>query len=591
MTAPASTQKLMYMFALIEDDKLVKDPDHSGIYYGGLSNNLETFLAPMLDKDPDFVRDRVFLVPENLIPYAPSRDLWDRVATDSVEYFTGKWINWEDGPFPASLPPEGSRHISVFIAPLSQYEQLNEERDKLTELRMENLSKHPEKAPSTGAKTSTFIKDNKSAPIAIGRPKEKYSYPVPISILQPEFAQFRKDIVSGPLSPELAPLARKWRDELSEYFATETEREAKFHELLSELLDGLKVSKKKFSGYETDGGVDLMDVIELLVVPLLVEVKTEFNQSNCDGFFELVLYYLEGTRKILRDDIFKGDWRKTRIPSLLLIHNGPYVQAIGAVDIGETYVEPISSSIPLYFNEFDTASLENLLRFMTALRHLFRSLYAVYQKPNDHAVDADQVRFPHVRSYQSSSGVTIPFTYMERVSRIRLVFTACTEDCRKIIVKFGYGQYGVDAHKAAAQAGLAPDLLNYTKLPGGWWMVVMDRLEDGFLPCDEIGNIERPCREVINSALSKFHGLGFVHGDMRDTNVFVRFYEGRWQCQIIDYDWAGREGEVVYPIGVYSSTDVWRPGRYMDGQLITSEHDRRTVEEFLYRRTIVNRFE
>ena len=187
---------------------------------------------------------------------------------------------------------------------------------------MKNLSKHPEKAPSTGAKVSTFITDNELAPIAIGRPKKKDFYPVPISLLQPEFAQFREDIVSGPLDRELTPLACKWRNELSGYFAVESEREAKFHELLSELLDDLKVSKKKIGSYTTDGGIDLMDVVELLVAPLLIEVKAEFTQSSCDGIFELVLYYLEGTRRILRDDAFKGDWRKTRLPSLLLIHNG-----------------------------------------------------------------------------------------------------------------------------------------------------------------------------------------------------------------------------------------------------------------------------
>lgn len=36
-----------------------------------------------------------------------------------------------------------------------------------------------------------------------------------------------------------------------------------------------------------------------------------------------------------------------------------------------------------------------------------------------------------------------------------------------------------------------------TDLPGGWWMVVMETLEDDLLPCDEIGNLERPCKDAI----------------------------------------------------------------------------------------------
>lgn len=187
---------------------------------------------------------------------------------------------------------------------------------------MKNISKRPERAPSLGGKCSTFMKDNESAPLAIGRPKKREFYPVPLSLLQGEFAQFKQDIVSGPLDQELSALAYRWRDELSGYFATESLREVKFHELLYELLDGLKVSKKKFGNFATDRGTDLAaDVIELFMAPL-VEVKIELTQGSTDALFEIVLYYLEGARLILSDDAFKGDWRKTRLPSLLIIHNG-----------------------------------------------------------------------------------------------------------------------------------------------------------------------------------------------------------------------------------------------------------------------------
>lgn len=80
--------------------------------------------------------------------------------------------------------------------------------------------------------------------------------------------------------------------------------------------------KKKFNGHTTDGGLDLADVMELLVAPLLVRVKTEFTEGSCHSIFEIVLYYLEGVCFILEDDALKGNWRKTRLVSLLIIHNG-----------------------------------------------------------------------------------------------------------------------------------------------------------------------------------------------------------------------------------------------------------------------------
>ncbi|KAF9062703.1 hypothetical protein BDP27DRAFT_1336206 [Rhodocollybia butyracea] len=573
-----NAKELRYMFADLEDEKVVKYPNKKAApQYGGPGDDLESFITPIrkgYNETWGAQVEWVALVPDTPIPQCPL-----------VEYYTGYWHIWESDPLPVPIPPKGpSVVVSVFLVPRSSYDQLNEERDRLTEIRMNNISKRTPKAPSTGAHVSTFISDAKSAPLGIGRPKSKDLYPVPLSLLQAEFAKFKQDVVSGPLDRDLSPLAHKWRNELSSYLNPEKEREAKFRELLSELFDGWKVSKKKFNGYTTDGGLDLADVMELLVAPLLVEVKTEFTEGGCDAVFEIVLYYLEGVRFILEDDALKGDWRKTRLPSLLIVHNGPNIQALGAVNTGEIYVEPLSSSVPLYFNEFDSTSMEILIRFMSALRRLFRSLHAIYQKPVDHAVDVDQITFPYVRSYKSSSDTVVPFKYVERVSDVRLVFTACTENNRQIIVKFGSGQYGVEAHKAAAQSNLAPALLSHTDLTGGWWMVVMEALGDEWTPCDEIATFEPSCKDMIQESVRRFHELGFVHGDLRDTNVFVRSCDGKWECQLIDYDWAGREGEVVYPTGVYNSTLVWRPEDHMDGLLITFEHDRQTVSHFLRRR-------
>lgn len=281
---------------------------------------------------------------------------------------------------------------------------------------------------------------------------------------------------------------------------------------------------------------------------------------------------------------------------MLLFHvrfkcvTGPNVQALGAVYLADQYVEVLSPSLPLYFSEYDTRSMEHLLRFMTALRRLFRSLLTIYKKPNDYAVDHGQVTFPYPRSYPSLSGSTVPFTYTERVSQIRLVFTARTEEDKPIIVKFGYGRYGVEAHQAAAASGLAPAILSHSDLAGGWWMVVMETLGKDFASCDEYNNFDEPCKGAVRQSIDQFHNLGFVHGDLRDTNVFVRYYQDRWECQLIDFDWAGREGEVVYPVGVYNTNLVWRPERYMDGHLIIAEHDQRTMEEFLRRRTKIVRF-
>ncbi|KAJ3840115.1 hypothetical protein F5878DRAFT_534224 [Lentinula raphanica] len=140
-------------------------------------------------------------------------------------------------------------------------------------------------------------------------------------------------------------------------------------------------------------------------------------------------------------------------------------------------------------------------------------------------------------SYTSSSGDIIQY-YLQRVNKLRLVFTARTEGNQDIIVKLGYRRYGVEAHQAAAESGLAPAFINFSELAGGWWIVVMEMLDESFPPCDDFKYLEQPCKKVIRESVEKFDNLGFVHGNMRDTNMFIRKSEGEdgWVCQIIDHD-------------------------------------------------------
>ncbi|KAJ3728735.1 hypothetical protein C8R42DRAFT_273481 [Lentinula raphanica] len=72
-------------------------------------------------------------------------------------------------------------------------------------------------------------------------------------------------------------------------------------------------------------------------------------------------------------------------------------------------------------------------------------------------------------SYTSSSKDTVQFTYyLQRVSKLRLVFTARTEGNQDIIVKLGHRRYGVEAHQAAAESDLAPALISFSELAGRW---------------------------------------------------------------------------------------------------------------------------
>ncbi|KAF5370410.1 hypothetical protein D9757_013134 [Collybiopsis confluens] len=655
MATTQDVRELPCMFARIENDELVTHPKEPTVRYGGSPDAWDFFTKPIRDT---FGGDWVYLIPPAPILYGPLITLWQRVERLSP---LEEWNVWDGGKYPLEiLPAEQGTFIYVFLVPLNDYFRLTGARDRLTELRLNAISSRAADSPSKGAQPSRFAAEQKRRPLAIGRPKNSSFYPIPISLLYPPFARFKKDLTSGPIEPDISPLAYKWCRELSDFLPKERYREAVFHSLLSELL-GHRISKKHFSGYTTDGGIDL-EFIELFGIPLLAEIKAETTCGSSDAYFEAALYHLEAIRTILLDSSLAGAWRKSRMPSIVIIHNGPNIQVLGAVCLAEPYIEVLSPSLPLYFNEYDAQAMENLIRFMGGLRRLFRSILTVYEKKSTvEPVRASQVKFPCPSSYQpinsdtessfetstaadveisaqantqsmigpstgfsdgsvvslgasidsitdavanfsidtgssqsnhnlssqssTESRTAIPFTYVDRIDSVRLVFGARTATAERIIVKFGYGHYGVDAHRAAAKAGLAPALLAFSELEGGWWMVVMEYLDSGFQSCAKFGVLEKACRTIIVESMAKFTALGYVHGDLRASNVLVRKLEGQWECRFIDFDWAGRENQVTYPLGVYCTSGLYRPLTHMDGLPITAEHDRQTMFNMLAERT------
>ena len=160
------------------------------------------------------------------------------------------------------------------------------------------------------------------------------------------------------------------------------------------------------------------------------------------------------------------------------------------------------------------------------------------------------------------------------------------KDLDTLCVKFTRW-YSEDAHRFLAQLGYAPQLRAVMQLHGGWNMVVMDYSEYKQL-CDPNLQISDELRHTImakvSEAVQKLHDAGFVHGDIRPPNVLVdsRMLTSKDGIKIhfIDFDWAGRQGEAVYPMRVNRVT-VWRPEGASDGKPILVEHDMAMVNHLL----------
>lgn len=109
--------------------------------------------------------------------------------------------------------------------------------------------------------------------------------------------------------------------------------------------------------------------------------------------------------------------------------------------------------------------------------------------------------------------------------------------------------YSQEAHSLCASMGAAPQLLGFEMIAGDWCMVVMDRIGEEYVEFHESS-----CTPLVvnklRDVLSRLHQAGFVHGDIRDTNIMVP-RSGEPNFMLVDFDWAGKIGEVRYPMNVY----------------------------------------
>jgi len=168
----------------------------------------------------------------------------------------------------------------------------------------------------------------------------------------------------------------------------------------------------------------------------------------------------------------------------------------------------------------------------------------------------------------------------------RLLFTARTQDANStILVKFTRN-YSIDVHQFCAVLGRAPTILGFESLPGGWCAIAMEFVASA-VPITKSTQVaihcERWAKELLD-LVQALHKIGFVHGDLRDANII---------CvgdimMLIDFDWAGREGNAEYPHLRLNSALL--NGRVSKDLKITKEDDMRvlmnTLKELRTRMTV-----
>jgi serine/threonine protein kinase len=139
----------------------------------------------------------------------------------------------------------------------------------------------------------------------------------------------------------------------------------------------------------------------------------------------------------------------------------------------------------------------------------------------------------------------------------------------QLVVKFTR-RYCPELHFFCAEQGLAPKLLGFGMIPGGWHVVVMEKILQRHKPFgrDRFQMWSQDLKYLVKA----FHDRGWVHGDLRDANVLFNLEKSE-HIMLVDFDWGGKvdDGPVYYPTALLNE-ELEKPGD-LDDLRITKERD------------------
>lgn len=250
---------------------------------------------------------------------------------------------------------------------------------------------------------------------------------------------------------------------------------------------------------------------------------------------------------------------------------GPQISFNGAVWTTRPHFQVLTPTLPLFCHHTDTNMRQSLARHFGSLKAAIRSLEDRYRLlKNPVVLENLDSHFPDPCTYRSlETKNMVKFKYIHQIDEDKLLFIAETDNRERICIKF-VRHYSRAAHEQCTEIGIAPKLRGFEEIGAGWVMVVMDALDEGYMPFDK-KTVHFDVEKFLRERLIVLHQANFVHGDVRDVNIMVR-KDGKEGLMLVDFDWSGMIGEVRYPMNV-NKVDLWRPDEVTDGALIKSEHD------------------
>ncbi|RPD56942.1 hypothetical protein L226DRAFT_615287 [Lentinus tigrinus ALCF2SS1-7] len=460
-------------------------------------------------------------------------------------------------------------------------EHADEAKDVLTKLRkgLQKLRQSgPSGTPSRNCQPNHYHEHQSGEnPILDGRYGNKHTtIAPPVEDFHYAFAQFKAEChdEQTPLPEEFVRRIGELMDTVSQIKVDdELGRQANTRSLLSNILSA------------TFG-----QVVNSLAALAILEEKDELGTSgdgSVQGSFSYLQHWMDQGQKRLFDACF--------CPSFIIAVAGSYIIICGAIFTGSVVVHRLTDYIWLANSRLnDDANAHRIARVFLALGNALVRLRDFYEQLENPGPDDVPRYFPLATAYRDGDRI-VKFrytSYLKDVAESCVTYRAveCESDQpREIVVKF-VEHYGDAAHELLASHGLAPKLLYYGNIwlegpeargCGSRRMVVMEYIEGetahAMLSASKERAVPDDVRDAIKRAVKLLHENKMVHGDIRLGNVIIAKPTGAEgedtgkRVRIVDFDWAGTEGEVRYPL--FLSKVIRWPAGVDDDALIRPEHD------------------
>jgi hypothetical protein len=190
---------------------------------------------------------------------------------------------------------------------------------------------------------------------------------------------------------------------------------------------------------------------------------------------------------------------------------------------------------------------------------------------------------PSVTKIKASSAPgTLSFTLLRRfdssVKHRQLYHARVDSTGQEIYVKFTQ-KYSSDLHNFCAERKLAPKLLGFERLTGGWFAVAMEKVD--IVEPYQIETLPGLVDEWKKDALALvngFHRKNLVHGDLRLPN-FIFTKDKPHKMMLVDFDWGEEVGKAFFPLGRITQ-ELNVDDKLLDRQRpITVDHDNRVLKK------------